>query len=132
MASMGHAGGIKIDRLMVSSLMSAIHCLPRHAMRSSTSTAGIEITTYFSSSFSFATSNDSSQPTSIKTLTPPSSSSRDCDADDSDCAPCNEQKVNIFGKVACYLFIKASTTWILLVACSSRIDYRKSDVCIIE
>ena len=51
--------------------------------------------TYFSISFSFATSNVSSQPTSIRTLTPPSSSSRDCDALDSDWAPCKGVKVNI-------------------------------------
>lgn len=51
--------------------------------------------TYFSSSLSFSPSKSSSHPTSIKTLTPPSSSSSDCDADDSDWAPNKEQKVNM-------------------------------------
>ena len=51
--------------------------------------------TYFSSSLSFSPSNSSSHPTSIRTLTPPSSSSSDCDADDSDWAPRREQKVNM-------------------------------------
>ncbi len=50
---------------------------------------------YFSSSSSLATSKDSSHPRSTSTLTPPSSSSRDCDASDSDCAPWREQNVNI-------------------------------------
>ena len=54
-----------------------------------------ESATYFSSSLSFSTSKVSSQPTSIKTLTPPSSSSNDCEADDSDCAPSREVNVNM-------------------------------------
>lgn len=62
-------------------------------LRPSTPTKGSS--TYFSSSFNLATSNDSSQPTSIKTFTPPSSSSSDCEADDSDCAPSSEQNVNM-------------------------------------
>lgn len=51
--------------------------------------------TYFSSSLSLSTSNDSSHPTSISTLTPPSSSNKDCEAVDSERAPCRGQKVNI-------------------------------------
>lgn len=56
--------------------------------------------TYFSSSLSFATSNVSSHPTSIRILTPPSSSRIDCEADDSDWAPRREQKVNMLLTVA--------------------------------
>lgn len=58
-----------------------------------------ELPTYFSSSLSIATSKDSSQPTSIRTLTPPSSSNIDCEADDSDWAPRRETKVNM---IACF------------------------------
>lgn len=50
---------------------------------------------YFSSSFSFSTSKVSSQPMSIRTLTPPSSSSSDCDATESDRAPWRGQKLNM-------------------------------------
>jgi hypothetical protein len=75
--------------------------------------------TYFSSSFSFVTSNDSSQPTSIKTLTPPSSSSSDCDADDLDCAPCREQNVNILGSTTS-LSTAPLPLWHHLIACPRR------------
>jgi len=50
---------------------------------------------YFSSSRSFSTSKVSSHPTSISTLTPPSSSSSDCDAVDSERAPWSGQKLNM-------------------------------------
>ena len=50
---------------------------------------------YFSSSLSFSTSKASSHPTSIRTLTPPSSSSSDCDAVESDRAPWSGQKLNM-------------------------------------
>ncbi|KAH0357227.1 hypothetical protein KCU81_g140, partial [Aureobasidium melanogenum] len=42
-------------------------------------------------------SKDSSQPTSTRILTPPSSSSSDCDAADSDWAPNSGVKVNMAG-----------------------------------
>ena len=48
---------------------------------------GGQVKPYFSSSCSFTTSKDSSQPTSIRIFTPPSSSSIDCDAADSERAP---------------------------------------------
>lgn len=54
-----------------------------------------EISTYLSNAFSFCTSNPSSQPTSINTLTPPSSSSRDCEAGEDDCAPRRGVKLNM-------------------------------------
>lgn len=50
---------------------------------------------YFSSSLSFSTSKVSSHPTSMRTLTPPSSSSNDCEVVDSERAPCRGQKVNM-------------------------------------
>ncbi len=58
---------------------------------------------YFSSSRSFSTFKDSSQPTSIRTLTPPSSSRSDCEAVDSESAPCKGQKVNIVLSPSDYL-----------------------------
>lgn len=79
-----------------------------------------EISTYFSSSFSLPTSKVSSHPTSIKTLTPPSSSRRDCDAADSDCAPSNEQKVNIVNEIqvlACCLCLRFNTSKLLVIWC---------------
>src|SRR5450756_128053 len=89
------------DGWKVSSLMFVYNALP--IMSSSHRNHQKGDVTYFSSSFSFATSNVSSQPTSISTLTPPSSSKSDCDALDSDCAPCNGVKVNI---------LPDSCTWI--------------------
>lgn|SRR5688572_17886899 len=50
---------------------------------------------YFSSSLSFSISKLSSHPTSTRIFTPPSSSSRDCDDNPSERAPCNGQKVNM-------------------------------------
>ena len=52
---------------------------------------------HFSSSLSFLGSKDSSQPRPTRTLTPPSSSRRDCDAGDWDKAPCSGQKLNMVG-----------------------------------
>jgi hypothetical protein len=51
--------------------------------------------TYFSISFSFATSKLSSQPTSMRILMPPSNSSSDCDAAEADCAPSKGVKLNM-------------------------------------
>lgn len=65
--------------------------------------------THFSSSSSLDTSKDSSQPTSISTLTPPSSSSSDCDAVESDRAPCSGQNVNMI-PWARELFWRAAST----------------------
>lgn len=50
---------------------------------------------YFSSSSSLSLLKDSSHPRSTSTLTPPSSSKRDCDASDSERAPWSGQKVNM-------------------------------------
>lgn len=51
--------------------------------------------TYLSNAFSICTSNRSSQPTSTNTLTPPSSSSKDCEAEEEDCAPSRGVKLNM-------------------------------------
>lgn len=50
---------------------------------------------YLSSSLSFPTSKLSSHPASMRILMPPSNSSNDCDAVDSDWAPNNGVKLNI-------------------------------------
>ena len=54
-----------------------------------------ETSTYLSNAFSFCISNPSSQPTSTNTLTPPSSSSKDCEAGEDDCAPRRGVKLNM-------------------------------------
>lgn len=50
---------------------------------------------YLSSSLSFSASKVSSQPASMRILMPPSSSSRDCDAAEADCAPRRGVKLNM-------------------------------------
>ena len=54
---------------------------------------------YLSSAFNLETEKCSSQPTSTSTLTPPSSSSKDCEAGDGDWAPNNGVKLNMLPAV---------------------------------
>jgi hypothetical protein len=53
--------------------------------------------TYLSSSFRYSSLKLSSQPTSIRILVPPSSSSKDCDAEELDWAPRSDVKLNMAG-----------------------------------
>lgn len=82
-------------------------------------------TTYFSSSRRLSTLKVSSQPTSIKTLTPPSSSRSDCDAVDSDSAPWRGQNVNMVAGFGGYL-VSSMLGYSMCLACVQVVRARPS------